>query len=68
MIYFRTYAKEHGCPVNKLGDLAIWNFIIMHQSKNNKRMQNEGKKHRDGLSGKNKVFLLYRRMYNGNIR
>jgi len=33
MIYFRTYAKELGCPVDELGDLAVWNFILRHQDK-----------------------------------
>lgn len=32
-IYFRTYAKELGCPVDDLGDLAVWNFILRHQGK-----------------------------------
>ena len=28
MVYFRTYAKEIGCKnVDKLGDLAVWNWI-----------------------------------------
>jgi len=34
MIYFRTYAKEHGCEnVDKLGDLAVWNWILVYQGK-----------------------------------
>lgn len=32
MIYFKTYAKEHGCEnVDELGDLAIWNWIREYQ-------------------------------------
>ena len=32
-IYFRTYARERGCDVDNLGDLAVWNFILRHQGK-----------------------------------
>ena len=32
LIYFRTYAKEHGCEnVKELGDLAVWNWIREYQ-------------------------------------
>lgn len=28
LVYFRTFAKEHGCEnVKELGDLAVWNWI-----------------------------------------
>jgi len=35
MIYFKTYARENGCPEDVLGsgDLAIWNWILVHQGK-----------------------------------
>jgi len=32
-VYFRTYAKDLGCDVDNLGDLAVWNFILRHQGK-----------------------------------
>lgn len=32
IVYFRTYAKEHGCEnVDELGDLAVWNWIREYQ-------------------------------------
>ena len=35
MIYFRTYAKENGCPEKILnsGDFAVWNWIVVYQGK-----------------------------------
>jgi hypothetical protein len=35
-IYFKTYAKENGCPesiLNSGSDLAIWNWILVYQGK-----------------------------------
>lgn len=33
-VFFRTYAKEIGCKnVNELGDLAVWNYILVYQGK-----------------------------------
>ena len=36
MIYFKTYARENGCPeeiLNGGSDLAIWNWILVYQGK-----------------------------------
>ena len=33
MIYFRDYARERGCDVDRLGDLDVWNFILRYQGK-----------------------------------
>lgn len=31
MIYFKTYAKKHGCDCLDKGDLAIWRWIQAYQ-------------------------------------
>ena len=36
MIYFKTYARENGCPeeiLNSGSDLKIWNWILVFQGK-----------------------------------
>jgi len=33
IIYFKAYAKEHGCDCLDKGDLAIWNWILVYQGK-----------------------------------
>ena len=32
-MYFRDYARGLGCDVDRLGDLAVWNFILRHQGR-----------------------------------
>jgi len=36
IVYFRTYAKENGCPdeiLNGGSDLDVWNWILVFQGK-----------------------------------